>query len=48
MICGVAIGKCNIISQVITDKIFWIEDTTLEEMWELIRKLEQIENETKE
>lgn len=44
MICGMAIGKCNIMSQIINDKGFWI-DATLEEMQELIRKLEQIQKE---
>jgi hypothetical protein len=47
-LCGVAIGKCNVISEVINyGPGFWVE-ASLEEMQELIRKLEQIENETKE
>lgn len=43
MICGMAIGKCNIMSQVVSNsKGFWA-DATFEEMQELIRKLEQIQ-----
>ena len=47
IICGMAIGKCNVISEVINyGPGFWV-DATLEEMQELVKKLEQIENESK-
>jgi hypothetical protein len=46
-ICGVAIGKCNVISEVINYGPGHWNDATLVEMQQLLQKLEQIENETK-
>jgi hypothetical protein len=45
-ICGLAIGKCNILSQMAGDG-YWV-DATKEEMQELLRKLEQIQKEATE
>jgi hypothetical protein len=42
-IIGIAIGKLNILSQMVADG-YWV-DATQEEMEELLRKLEQIEKE---
>ena len=44
MICGVAIGLCNLRTQMTGEK-YWIDNTTLEEMQELLRKLTEIQTE---
>lgn len=43
MICGMAIGKCNVISEVINYGPGIWNNASFEEMRELIRKLEQIQ-----
>ena len=40
-ICGLAIGKCNILCNMAGGG-YWV-DATIEEMQELLRKLEQIQ-----
>jgi len=43
-ICGLAIAKCNVLSQMVGNDGFWV-NSTLEEMQELLRKLEAIQKE---